>query len=45
MTAEPMIDAFEASGYATEEYMGFAVGEGANWEVAWPEEGVAVRAS
>lgn len=45
MTAEPMIPPFESSGYATDESMGFAVGEGASWVVAWQEEGVPVRES
>lgn len=45
MTAEPMIAPFESSGYATDESMGFAVGEGASWVVAWQEEGVPVRES
>ncbi len=45
MTAEPMIPPFESSGYAEDESMGFAVGEGASWVVAWQEEGVPVRES
>ena len=45
MTAEPMIPPFESSGYATDESMGFAVGEGASWVVAWQEEGMPVRES
>ena len=45
MTAEPMIAPFESSGYATDESMGFAVGEGASWVVAWQEEGMPVRES
>ena len=45
MTAEPMIPPFESSGYATDDSMGFAVGEGASWVVAWQEEGTPVRES
>ena len=45
MTAEPMIPPFESSGYTTDESMGFAIGEGASWVVAWQEEGTPVRES
>ena len=45
MTAEPMISPFESSGYATDDSMGFALGEGASWVVAWQEEGTPVRES
>lgn len=45
LTAEPLIPPFESQGYAEDDSMGFAVGEGASWVVVWQEEGTTVRES
>lgn len=45
MTNEPLIAPFESQGYATDDSMGFAEGEGASWVVVWHEEGSTVRES
>ncbi|MBO7173799.1 MAG: DNA topoisomerase IV subunit B [Burkholderiaceae bacterium] len=45
LTAEPLIPPFESQGYAEDDAMGFAVGEGASWVVVWQEEGSTVRES
>ena len=45
MTNEPLIAPFESQGYATDDSMGFAEGEGASWVVVWHEEGGTVRES
>ena len=45
LTAEPLIPPFESQGYAEDDSMGFAVGEGASWVVVWQEEGSTVRES
>lgn len=45
LRAEPVVEAFEASGYADEQTEGFAVGEGASWVVAWTSEGPLTRES
>lgn len=45
LTADPLIEPFESQGYAEDDSMGFAVGEGASWVVVWQEEGSAVRES
>ena len=39
LTAELLIAPFESQGYATDDSMGFAEGEGASWVVVWHEEG------
>ena len=43
--ADPLIPLFEGEQYAGAETDGFAEGEGADWVVAWTEEGNAVRES
>ena len=45
LQAEPLIPPFESQGYAEDDSMGFAVGEGASWVVVWQEEGTTVRES
>lgn len=45
LTADPLIEPFESQGYAEDDSMGFAVGEGASWVVVWQEEGSTVRES
>lgn len=45
MMNEPLIAPFESQGYATDDSMGFAEGEGASWVVVWHEEGSTVRES
>ena len=45
LQAEPLIPPFESQGYAEDDSMGFAVGEGASWVVVWQEEGSTVRES
>ena len=45
LTVEPLIPPFESQGYAEDDSMGFAVGEGASWVVVWQEEGTTVRES
>ena len=45
LNAEPLITPFEGEGFARDESMGFAVGEGASWVVVWQEEGSTVRES
>lgn len=45
LNAEPLIPPFESQGYAEDDSMGFAVGEGASWVVVWQEEGTTVRES
>lgn len=45
VTADPLIEPFESQGYAEDDSMGFAVGEGASWVVVWQEEGSTVRES
>lgn len=42
---EPVVEAFEASGFADEETEGFATGEGASWVVVWTQEGALSRES
>lgn len=45
LSDEPIVEAFEASGYASEETEGFATGEGASWVVVWTQEGPLSRES
>ena len=45
LTVDPLIEPFESQGYAEDDSMGFAVGEGASWVVVWQEEGSTVRES
>ncbi len=45
LTTDPLIEPFESQGYAEDDSMGFAVGEGASWVVVWQEEGSTVRES
>lgn len=45
LRGEPLVEPFEASGYADTQTEGFAVGEGAGWVVAWTTEGPLTRES
>ena len=43
--ADPLIEPFEASGYADEHTEGYSKGEGASWVVCWTVEGPLTRES
>lgn len=45
LKADPLIEPFEASGYADDDFEGYAKGEGASWVVAWTTEGPLTRES
>lgn len=45
LRADPLVEPFEASGYADENTEGFAPGEGATWVLAWTTEGPLTRES
>ncbi len=45
LRADPLVEPFEASGYADENTEGFAPGEGAAWVLAWTTEGPLTRES
>lgn len=45
LKADPLIEPFEASGYADDDFEGYAKGEGASWVVAWTTEGLLTRES
>ena len=45
MTSQALIAPFESQGFAQDDSMGFAVGEGAAWVVMWHEEGATLRES
>ena len=45
LNVEPLVDPFEATGYATADDENFAEGEGAAWVVVWHEEGGLTRES
>ena len=45
ISAEPVIPAFEAQGFATDASEGFSAGEGASWVVVWTAEGPLSRES
>lgn len=45
LKADPLIEPFESSGYADDDFEGYAKGEGASWVVAWTTEGPLTRES
>ena len=45
LKADPLIEPFEASGFADEHTEGYSAGEGASWVVCWTAEGPLTRES